>query len=172
MKLIIPQKLKPSSTVAFVSIAGEITNNESIDRAEKYFKNRGFLVKKYLGFLDGSHKSSLTAYMNSSITPSKAAAVFNQVEAKAMSTDENTISELAAKLTLELTDGEDSGGDVREGIEFTLTANNVTEPSNLKNLKFTVLNGADQDISNMFTIRACAQEYIKLYNKILRIHNN
>ena len=48
MKLIIPQKLKPSSTVAFVSIAGEITNNESIDRAEKYFKNRGFLVKKYL----------------------------------------------------------------------------------------------------------------------------
>ena len=111
-----------------------------------------FLVKKYIGFLDGSHKSSLTAYMNSSITPSKAAAVFNQVEAKAMSTTEEDILGMTATLDLEVAGGEDSAGDVREGIEFTLTANNVTEPSNLKNISYTVVNGAGQDISSMFTI--------------------
>lgn len=111
-----------------------------------------FLVKKYIGFLDGSHKSSLTAYMNSSITPSTAAAVFNQVEAKAMSTTEEDILGMTATLDLEVAGGEDSAGDVREGIEFTLTANNVTEPSNLKNISYTVVNGAGQDISSMFTI--------------------
>ena len=111
-----------------------------------------FLVKKYIGFLDGSHKSSLTAYMNSSITPSTAAAVFNQVEAKAMSTTEEDILGMTATLDLEVAGGEDSAGDVREGIEFTLTANNVTEPSNLKNISYTVVNSAGQDISSMFTI--------------------
>ena len=111
-----------------------------------------YLVKKYLGFLDGSHSSSLSAYMNDPMTPSTAATIFNQVVAKAESTTEADIAAMAASLELELTGGEDNAGDVREGMKFTLTAKNVSDPSGLKNMSVTVLNGAGQDISSMFTI--------------------
>ena len=65
MNFIKPEKLKPSSTVAFVSLAGSIDHSDSILTAKKYFEDKGFQVKIFapdrnVDYLGGSDKERLS----------------------------------------------------------------------------------------------------------------
>lgn len=66
MNLIIPSHLKPSATIAFVSLAGAIEDKSSIFIAKDYFENRGYRVKFFMpdnnkGYLGGSDEERLCA---------------------------------------------------------------------------------------------------------------
>ena len=111
-----------------------------------------FLVKNYStdsgGFLTGNHSSNLNAYLNGSITPAKAAEIYNQVVEKATSTNKDYIESLSAKLSIEKGEGDE----IKDGIKFIITASNIEDTSNISNLKVVIKNAAGQDISEMFTV--------------------
>lgn len=67
MNLIKPENLKPGSTIAFVSVAGEIHENNTLENAKIYFEKKGYKVKifapenncAYLGGTDNERLSAL-----------------------------------------------------------------------------------------------------------------
>ncbi len=111
-----------------------------------------YLVKNYPnesgGFLIGNHKDNLNAYLNDSITPASAAAIYTQVETKAKMTTKDSILQNTAKLEIE----KSSGDDVKNGIKFNLTASNIEDVTKISDLKVTITNSLGEDISSMFTI--------------------
>lgn len=67
MNLIKPKNLKQGSTIAFVSVAGEICENKALENAKIYFEKKGYNVKifasknssAYLGGTDNERLSAL-----------------------------------------------------------------------------------------------------------------
>ena len=67
MKILKPQKLKKSGTIGLLSVAGEIRDFSKLEKAAKYFENRGFKVKisensrKKHNYLAGTDEERLKA---------------------------------------------------------------------------------------------------------------
>lgn len=111
-----------------------------------------FLVKNYSefsgGFLPGNHSANMNAYMTGTITPPAAATIYNQVVEKAKTTSKQTIEDQAAKLIIE----KGEGNEIKDGIQFVITAKNIEDTNNITNFKIIVKNAGGNDISDMFSV--------------------